>query len=76
MGSQIPNSLIPSEYHIVKNPGVMGLEFQEEYVYVLFIRCSALYCYCFKQDIHVHVLVHIYLNAMQLLTVLFYPRYN
>ncbi|KAJ7337274.1 Axonemal dynein light chain domain-containing protein 1 [Desmophyllum pertusum] len=28
--SQIPNSLIPSEYHIVKNPGVMGLEFQED----------------------------------------------
>lgn len=30
MRSQIPNSLIPSEYHIVKNPGVMGLEFQED----------------------------------------------
>lgn len=30
VGSQIPNSLIPSEYHIVKNPGVMGLEFQED----------------------------------------------
>lgn len=32
VASQIPNSLIPSEYHIVKNPGVTGLEFQEEYV--------------------------------------------
>lgn len=28
--SQIPHSILPSEYHIVKNPGVMGLEFQEE----------------------------------------------
>lgn len=28
--SQIPHSLVPAEYHIVKNPGVMGLEFQEE----------------------------------------------
>lgn len=42
VASQIPNSLIPSEYHIVKNPGVMGLEFQEEYVYVLFTSWSAL----------------------------------
>jgi len=28
--SQIPQSLVPGEYHIVKNPGVLGLEFQEE----------------------------------------------
>ncbi|XP_067017246.1 axonemal dynein light chain domain-containing protein 1-like isoform X2 [Acropora muricata] len=28
--SQIPHSILPSEYHIVKNPGVMGLEFQED----------------------------------------------
>lgn len=28
--SQIPHSILPAEYHIVKNPGVMGLEFQED----------------------------------------------
>ncbi|EDO47152.1 predicted protein, partial [Nematostella vectensis] len=28
--SQIPDTLLPSEYHIVKNPGVMGLEFHDE----------------------------------------------
>ena len=44
--SQIPNSLIPSEYHIVKNPGVMGLEFQEEYVHKL------LYFLCVCQIAH------------------------
>lgn len=28
--SQIPDTLVPAEYHIVKNPGVLGLEFQED----------------------------------------------
>ena len=30
LASEIPNSLVPSEYHIVKNPGVLGLEFHDE----------------------------------------------
>ena len=29
---QLPDTLIPEEYHIVKNKGVMGIEFHEEYV--------------------------------------------
>jgi len=34
--SAIPDTLIPEEYHIVKHPGVMGLEFHDECVlYVL-----------------------------------------
>lgn len=60
VGSQIPNSLIPSEYHIVKNPGVMGLEFQEEYVYVLFTLCRP----C---NVRVISFIHINLNTVQLL---------
>jgi hypothetical protein len=26
----LPNTLIPEEYHIVKHPGVLGLEFHDE----------------------------------------------
>ena len=28
-GSLIPETLVPTEFHIVKNPGVMGLEIHE-----------------------------------------------
>lgn len=27
---ELPDTLIPEEYHIVKNKGVMGIEFHEE----------------------------------------------
>ena len=27
---QLPDTLIPEEYHIVKNRGVMGIEYHEE----------------------------------------------
>ena len=29
-GKALPNTLIPEEYHIVKHPGVLGLEFHDE----------------------------------------------
>ena len=29
-GNALPNTLIPEEYHIVKHPGVLGLEFHDE----------------------------------------------
>ena len=33
--SAIPDTLIPEEYHIVKHPGVKGLEIHDEYVQTL-----------------------------------------
>ena len=27
---QLPDTLIPSEYHVVKNKGVMGIEYHDE----------------------------------------------
>lgn len=30
MNNALPNTLIPEEYHIVKHPGVLGLEFHDE----------------------------------------------
>lgn len=33
----LPDTLIPDEYHIVKNRGVMGIEYHEEWVSVLLV---------------------------------------
>ena len=31
---ELPNTLVPDEYHIVKNKGVIGLEYYNEWVWI------------------------------------------
>lgn len=44
--SALPNTLVPEEYHIVKHPGVLGLEFHDEWV----ITCSIDHVYMRTHD--------------------------
>ena len=44
---QLPDTLIPKEYHIVKNKGVLGLDYFEEYVTLItfqFLSTNIILC--------------------------------